>query len=119
MPVQLLRQHSQAACAIRPAAAGRFVHPEAFIHSSREMKAVLADAMPAMGHLQPQFPYLSCCNRRGFTSTILIPSDLKPAHFLEQPLRSGANDTRDPRAIFLGSPTGDLAAGFQTAHKHV
>ena len=86
-------------------------------HSNCDIKAVLADAMPTMGHLQPQFPYLSCCNRRGFTSTILIPSDLEPARFLEQPLRSGANDTRDPRAIFLGSPTGDLAAGFYTAQR--
>ena len=90
----------------------QFWHATAFTAAySFDVKAVLADAMPMMGHLQPKFPYLSCCNRRGFTSTLLIPSDLRPAQFLEQPLRSGADDARDPRAIFLGSPTGDLAAG--------
>eukprot|EP00891_Asterochloris_glomerata_P003406 jgi/Astpho2/3406/Aster-04739 len=31
---------------------------------------------------------------------------LEPAQFLEQPLRSKGTDARDPRAIFLGSPTG-------------
>ena len=76
------------------------------------MKAELADAMPAMGHLQPRFPYLSCCNQRGFTSMLLIPSNLEPAQYMRRALRSGATDTRDPRAIFLGSPTGDLTAGF-------
>ena len=86
--------------------------PETLAHSSCDLEAELADAMPTMGHLQPPFPYLSCCNQRGSTSTLLVPSDLEPAQFLEQPLRSGATDTRDPRAIFLGSPTGDLAAGF-------
>ena len=83
------------------------------------MKAELADAMPTMGHLQPQFPYLSCCNQRGFASALLIPSNLEPAQFLEQPLRSGATDARDPRAIFLGSPTGDLAEGFQPTQSPV
>ena len=87
--------------------------PEAFPHSSCDVKAELADAMPTMGHLQPPFPYLSCCNQRESTSTLLVPSDLEPAQFLEQPLRSGATDDRDPRAIFLGSPTGDTATGFQ------
>ena len=114
MPVQLLRRHSLAANFSRPAAACRFGHPEAFTHSIFDMKAVLADAMPTMGHLQPPFPHLSCCNRQGFTSTNLIPSDLEPAQSSEQPLRAGANDTRDPRAIFLGSPTGELAPGFST-----
>ena len=65
-------------------------------HSRRDVKAELADDMPAMGHLRPQFPYLSCCNQQGFTSMLLIPSALEPAQFLEQPLRSGATDTRDP-----------------------
>ena len=50
---------------------------------------------------------------------LLIPSTLEPAQFLEQPLRSGATDTRDPRAIFLGSPTGDLAEGFRTMERPV
>ena len=76
------------------------------------MKAELADAMPAMGRHQPRFPYLSCCNQRGSTSMLLVPSNLSPAQYLRRPLRSGATDTRDPRAIFLGSPTGDLAAGL-------
>ena len=85
--------------------------PDACTHTSCDVKAELADAMPTMGHLRPPFPYLSCCNQRGSTSTLLIPSDLEPAQFLEQPLRSKGTDARDPRAIFLGSPTGDLAAG--------
>ena len=115
LPAQLLTWHNAAALDTGPADACTHGPPETFTHNSCDLKAELelADAMPTMGHLQPPFPYLSCCNQRGSTSTLLMPSDLEPAQFLEQPLRSGASDTRDPRAIFLGSPTGDLAAGFQ------
>lgn len=35
-----------------------------------------------------------------------MPHNLKPSKFRGKPSRAGANDTRDPRAVFLGSATG-------------
>ena len=35
-----------------------------------------------------------------------MPENLQPGRFMGRPSRAGANDTRDPRAVFLGSATG-------------
>ena len=35
-----------------------------------------------------------------------MPETLRPAKLGGKPSRAGANDTRDPRAVFLGSATG-------------
>ena len=54
--------------------------------------------------------YVSLCNRRGISTTMLIPADLKDAYFLPRinasTSRAGPGDLRDKRAVFLGSPTG-------------
>ena len=54
--------------------------------------------------------YVSCCNRRGMSTTMLIPADLQEAYFLPKmdasTSRAGLEDPRASRAVFLGSPTG-------------
>ena len=59
-----------------------------------------------MGHLRPPFPYLSYCSPRGTGSVMPMPENLQPGIFRGRSSRAGANDTRDPRAVFLGSATG-------------
>eukprot|EP00891_Asterochloris_glomerata_P003615 jgi/Astpho2/3615/Aster-06908 len=61
---------------------------------------------PLVGHLRPPFPYLSYCSLRGRGAVMPMPESLRPAAFGGKPSRAGANDTRDPRAVFLGSATG-------------
>ena len=70
------------------------------------MPCAYAGDKPLQGHLRPPFPYLSYCSLRGRGSVMPMPHNLKPSKFRGKPSRAGANDTRDPRAVFLGSSTG-------------
>ena len=76
-----------------------------------------ADDKPLVGHLRPPFPYLSYCSLRGRGAVMPMPESLRPAAFGGKPSRAGANDTRDPRAVFLGSATGALKSDLPTISK--
>ena len=86
------------------------------VQSKQSYLCPSAGDKPRMGHLRAPFPYLSYCSPRGTGSVMPMPESLQPSRFRGRPSRAGANDTRDPRAVFLGSATGvcsDVSASSQ------